>query len=279
MYADWLDEHADATPDPELARVRAEFIRVQVERLRCPYWLPGHTERYAQLSGREQTIQNRYAAAILGPADAPGEIEVWFSRGFPCLRMRVYTFLAHADRFEQFRSPLFNVIDAVDNWYELVTHPQFPIVTNLTMVSRPPWSRRLGEWALDGTVVGRMGELARHNRLRGLDLSRCLVGDAGATRLAERADVWRLEDLDLSHNNIAYTGLLELLRSPLAAALRRVNLCGNPITDRGARALADRWPADGPLKWLRLEGTQIGPDGAAALRARFGEKVELDPNL
>src|SRR5262245_27966022 len=92
-YADWLDEHADATPDPELARVRAEFSRVQVERLRCPYWLPDHTERYAQLSRREQAIQSRYTAALLGPAAAPGEIEVGFSRGFPCLRMRVGMFL------------------------------------------------------------------------------------------------------------------------------------------------------------------------------------------
>lgn len=44
-------------------------------------------------------------------------------------------------------------------------------------------------------------------------------------------------------------------------------------------AYADRWPADGPLKWLRLEGTRIGTEGAAVLRARFGEKVELDRNL
>jgi uncharacterized protein (TIGR02996 family) len=275
-YADWLDEHADATPDPELARIRAEFIRVQVERLRCPYWLPGHTERYAQLSRREQTIQSRYTGAILG-ANYAGGIEVWFSRGFPCLRMRVGTFLMHAHRFEQFRAPQFVVTGAVENWYELVTHPQFPIVTNLTMVlpSGSPDARGSAQWSLDGAVIGRIGELARHNRLRGLDLSWCFAGDKGVFCLTEHPDTWRLEDLDLSHNDIEYAGLMELLLSPITAVLRRVNLCGNRITDRGARALADRWPVDGPLKWLRLEGTEIGPDGAAALRARFGEKVEL----
>src|SRR5262245_53903015 len=81
-YADWLDEHADALPDPALARVRAEFIRVQTERLRCPYWLPDHTARYGELIRREHALERYYAAAILGPAAGVGGIEVRFDRGF-----------------------------------------------------------------------------------------------------------------------------------------------------------------------------------------------------
>lgn len=277
-YADWLDEHADALPDPELARVRAEFIRLQTERLRCPYWLPGYTARYAELSRREAEIQSRYTAAVLGPAGEAAGVEVWFSRGLPCLRMRVAAFLANAERFEYLRAPVLIVTDAAENWYDLVTHPLFRLVTNLTLAPAPEWGPRVSSWSLDPAVVGRMGELARSNRVRGLDLSWCHVGDAGVTHLAECAAAWpRLEDLDVSHNDIEYTGLVELLLSPLPANLRRLNLCSNRFNDRAAEALAARWPAGDALKWIRLENTGIGPLGRHLLRERFGEKVELGP--
>ncbi len=273
-YADWLDEHADDAPDPELSRVRAEFIRVQVERHRCPYWLADQLARYRELSQCERVIQDRYTAAILGIA--AGTSEVWFSRGFPCLRMSAGTFLAHAQRFEQLRPPVLTVTDVREQWYDLITHPHLPLITNLTMNSR---SGQPGPWAVDAAVLGRLGELGRHNRLRGLDLRACHVGDTGLVHLAEHADVWRLEELDLSHNDIQYSGLMEVLLTSIPDTLRRVNLCGNPITDLGAKALAKRWPANEPLKWLRLEGTQISPAGRALLRARFGEKVEFAPDV
>jgi uncharacterized protein (TIGR02996 family) len=273
-YADWLDESADTLPDPELARVRAEFIRAQVERLRCPYWLPGHVARYAELRCREREIEAQYRAAILGDAANVGAIGVYFTRGFPCLSMLAGVFLAHAERFAPLRPPILKVTNAADHWYDLFTHPLLPLVTDVSMTT---WSESDTAWSLEPAIIGRMGELGTHNRVRGLDLSHCRVGDDGLYQLAERAAVWRLDDLDLSHNDIQYSGLVELLATPLPRALRRVNLCGNPITYNGARVLAERWPADGPLKWLRLEGTRIGVAGREVLRARFGEKVEFGP--
>ncbi|WP_171471338.1 TIGR02996 domain-containing protein [Frigoriglobus tundricola] len=43
MYADWLDENADALPtrDPKEMRLRAEFIRAQIEAARLPPNDPG----------------------------------------------------------------------------------------------------------------------------------------------------------------------------------------------------------------------------------------------
>lgn len=270
-----LDESADALPDPGLARVRAELIRVQVERLRCPYWLPGETSRYAELRRREEAIQNQFAQAILGPAAGTGT-EVWFSRGFPCLRMPAATFIGHAHRFAHLRPPVLKVTDAADRWYDVFTHPHLALVTDLVLYGQGPWNRAADSWSLSASVIGRMGELGGHNRLRGLDLSRCRIGDGGLYELVEYANVWRLEDLDLSHNDIEYGGLMELLLSSIPATLRRVNLCGNPIADLGAEAIAKRWPDNPALKWIRLEGTRIGPRGRRALRDRFGDRVELD---
>jgi uncharacterized protein (TIGR02996 family) len=43
-YADWLDDHADALPEPDAARIRAEFIRLQCE-----------LKRYEDVTGRSRT--------------------------------------------------------------------------------------------------------------------------------------------------------------------------------------------------------------------------------
>jgi uncharacterized protein (TIGR02996 family) len=51
VYADWLEDHAGYTPDPDAAGTRAEFIRVQVELARAPGNTgchgPGPTDRGA----------------------------------------------------------------------------------------------------------------------------------------------------------------------------------------------------------------------------------------
>jgi hypothetical protein len=189
--------------------------------------------------------------------------------------MPVEAFLAHAARFAQLRPPELTVTNVAGQWYDLFTHPHLPAATRMQMYTPRPWGGS-PPWSLTADVVGRLGELGRGNRIRGLDLSRCRAGDGAAIQLAEHAEVWHLEDLDLAHNDVEYTGLMALLLSPIPEKLRRVNLCGNPLNDRCAQVLAERWPSTDSLKWLRVEGTNIGPRGRQVLLDRFGPKAEVD---
>jgi hypothetical protein len=83
--------------------------------------------------------------------------------------------------------------------------------------------------------------------------------------------------LSLSRNAITDVGVFDLIRTDHPMKLRRLMLSANPIGDGGAIWLAEAWPrgADDRLEYLGLRDTQIGPDGADALLARFGNRVEL----
>ena len=70
---------------------------------------------------------------------------------------------------------------------------------------------------------------------------------------------------------------MPLLRSGLPRQLKRLILGGNPITDLGARLLAELWPtgADDRLEHLNLKFTAIGQPGQQALLRRFGGRIDL----
>jgi uncharacterized protein (TIGR02996 family) len=265
-YADWLDEHDRPA--------RAEFIRLQIEignLVRSVSAARG--PEFDELLRRERELLAAIRPEQLGPlATLRDDFEATFDRGFVAkLQMYAGVFVQHAAHVAALRPPPTVVLtDVADLWYDVITSPHLPAVTHLVMTSQPYPT----DWSLAAFVVRTMGALGAHNRLRGLSLARCRVGDQGLVFLAERADVWRLEELDLSANDIQY-GLLDLIESPITRTLRRVNLSHNPITELGAVVLAERWPTGSPLRHLDLRYTDIGPDGERALRARFGGVVVL----
>jgi Ran GTPase-activating protein (RanGAP) involved in mRNA processing and transport len=119
------------------------------------------------------------------------------------------------------------------------------------------------------------------------------MGDVGAAALAANARrVPRLEELDMSYNQITAVGMKRLAASKVFANLTRLRI-GNPfgpegvrylakcrhlkrlttlelhgaeVGDEGAEALA-RSPHLAKLEELRLGETGIGPDGALAIAA------------
>src|SRR4051794_35892090 len=103
-YADWLDDHAADLPDPDAARVRAEFIRVQCA-VKKVEELPGEQQRpYVHLWQRqEQLLEHR--RDLLGPLG--GELPYFnaiFDRGFVTqLPVTADQFLRHAPAVSRLR--------------------------------------------------------------------------------------------------------------------------------------------------------------------------------
>jgi uncharacterized protein (TIGR02996 family) len=136
-------------------------------------------------------------------------------------------------------------------------------------------------------------------RLEALSLFACRIGDAGLVALAESGPT-RLTWLDLAENGVGPAGIASLARSPLAATLTNLDLAGNVIGDAGAQELAEsphlnklrrldlqdndltdvgvtilaNSPCLENLRVLNVGRNPIRRAGQAALRDRFGERVE-----
>jgi uncharacterized protein (TIGR02996 family) len=122
-------------------------------------------------------------------------------------------------------------------------------------------------------------ELARSphvSAIRELWLGGNGIGDAGVRALAASERLGALEELNLVTNRIGDEGAAALAAKTGLPALTELHLGGNEITTRGALALA-RGPSLGGLKLLTFYNytRQIGPEGAAALRERFGDGVKI----
>ena len=119
VYADWLEEHSGDMPDPDAARARAEFIRVQVELARTPgnsgcyepgTDRPGHDPgtvrcRKCDLAVRAEKLFVRLPMESLGGETSHGswrltftELKAW-ERGFAASveRIDAECWLVHAD--------------------------------------------------------------------------------------------------------------------------------------------------------------------------------------
>ena len=119
-----------------------------------------------------------------------------------------------------------------------------------------------------------MAAMGRLTSLEILDLEGCGLGNQ-YWELGFDFSLPSLIDLDLSHNEIADAGVANLLATSLPRQLKRLVLGGNPIGDRGAIEIAERWPKQNQLEHLNMRFTNIGSLGQQALLARFGGKVHL----
>jgi uncharacterized protein (TIGR02996 family) len=106
--------------------------------------------------------------------------------------------------------------------------------------------------------------------LRRLELSNNDLGPYGAAQLGHGNP--RPAHLGLALNNLRAAGVEALLGTPLAAHLRSLDLSGNGIGDRGARALAES-PYLGGLSYLYINLTALAPADQARLRGRYGDRV------
>ncbi|MBN9118379.1 MAG: TIGR02996 domain-containing protein [Planctomycetes bacterium] len=86
VYADWLDEHADALPEERRteARARAELIRVQVERAALLFGEPGFTTRDYPLGRRAEEIAEEHMRSWVRelPGAARRGVTFALDRGF-----------------------------------------------------------------------------------------------------------------------------------------------------------------------------------------------------
>jgi uncharacterized protein (TIGR02996 family) len=266
VYADWLQEHDQP--------IRAEFIRLQIEIERKQETLPRVLlNRHVDLFKRQQELLDNHRNELLGPlAKLQWEATGDFSRGFVSqVELSVTAFLQHAPLVASTRPlPRVRVYRVATRFADFVLCPHIGCITQLqayssTLENGPP------AWPDDEDMLD-AGE--RLTRLEVLDLEGCGINDLHCD-LAFNYSLPALVELDLSNNLITDHGVSNLIATGWQQQLKRLVLGGNPITDLGARWLAESWPTDSPLENLNLRFTDIGTSGQQALLARFGGKVEL----
>ncbi len=268
MYADWLQENGRP--------VRAEFIRVQIEIARRDHLPREALNQYVDLFQRNQELIDGHRAELLGPlAVLPAEMQIEFRRGFPeFIELPVRSFLTHSERISELRPlPRVGVTGVADRWLTFLLNPHTSCVTQFSGYSNHPEDVSPEYPISESDLIEGIERMAR---LESLDLEGCGISDLHCD-LAFSFSVPALRNLDLSNNLITDGGVIDLIRTDLPRQLRRLILGGNDITDIGAVALAERWPAGDAdrLEHLNLRFTNIGQVGQAALLRRFGGRVDL----
>lgn len=273
-YADWLDDHAADLPDPDAARIRADFIRVQCVVARLDHVPRAELQDYIDLYRRQDEHLTHHRRALLGPlADELGPHDAVFDRGFVSeLRLDVPTFARHAESIATLAPrPAVVVSGVARHLYELsdVSH-HLPVVTTANMQS-PRWPDP--EPLTPNDVWSVFVECWPWDGLRELNMEGCRIGDDGLSRLVGQAPPPVLTHLDVSGNEIGDAGVEQLVASPLWPRLRSLVLGANPISDEGAFALADAPPT--AVEYLNLKYTGLTRHGQQRLLRRKGWKVDL----
>lgn len=264
-YADWLDDHAGDLPDPAAARARAEFVRVQCEVKRLEHLPTALLQGFADLYRRQDHLLTHHRRDLLGPlADALGPHDAVFDRGFVTeLGLDAAAFVRHAAAIAALSPPPDVTVTVPHPSAEFLGSPHLGLVTAVRWQSLAP--------APDADYP----VPPRWDRLRVLNVSGCELDDRGLHGLVATPEdsLPALTDLDVSWNAITDEGLLSLVASPLWPRLRVLVVGSNPITDEGARVLADAPPTG--LKYLHIARTAITPRGQNRLLRRKGWKVDL----
>jgi uncharacterized protein (TIGR02996 family) len=215
--------------DPE----RAEFIRLQIELDKMDWNEPGYGEKERRARGLEYQNRERWFAkpAVLQPYHN----RVRFQRGFPEeIKLTV-------EEFVQYGSVL------------LETHPVH------TLRVRGKFGKT------EAAALAASAALAWLHGLRLGDDSRC--NKDALTAILASPHLTRLTRLALCSCNVSLAALRVLLKAPVLASLRRLELRGNEqLGDWGAELLAQS-PGLANLTHLDLVSTALGADGARALAA------------
>jgi uncharacterized protein (TIGR02996 family) len=281
VFADWLDEHADAFPTPAVARLRAAFIRDDIgmslrdeyDPLRLRWELIEKPQRE-----RDEWVKSALPALPRGCSflDPP-----LFRRGF------VWGVACEPDRFlantEQLLAcgPDTLALNGRHSANDpLLRSPHFSRFTGLRLRKTFLWPRSVRALldaphpALEDLDAGRdglrqhvVGELLRaplFARLKRLDFDGARgVGVAFVDGLPADHDPVRLSDLGLSGTGLSGAHVARLVSAPDLRGLTRLSLARNGLAARGHEALAR---ADLPhLRELDLSETGPGAEGFRAL--------------
>jgi uncharacterized protein (TIGR02996 family) len=265
VFADWLDENGD----PE----RAEFIRVQIRRLRTPLAEDyANEDEISALRRREGYLLAKQQAAWRDRLKT-GQVELKLVRGF------VEGVLATAEQWQR----VGRKVQAASPVRHLKL---FGAGKKLAALLKSPTLDRLTRLDLNGNELGDDGvrAVAGCERLAGLtrlDLANNKLTDAGAQALALSAHLANLTVLDLSVNGVGDGGARALAASPHLTHLVELYLADNGIGDAGAQALAGSANLAG-LRELILFVNEIGSAGARALTGsphlKGLEKLYLNQN-
>jgi uncharacterized protein (TIGR02996 family) len=248
VFADWLDENGD----PEWA----EFIRVQIQRLRTPMADDySNEEEINALRRREGYLLAKQQAAWRTRLKT-GQVELKLVRGF------VEGVRATADQWLRLGRKL-QAASPV-GWLELSS-----VGKKLATLLKSPTLERLTRLTLNENELGddRVRGVAGCARLAGLtrlDLASNNLTDVGAQALALSPHLAGLTVLDLSHNRVGDAGARALANSAHLKGLAELYLGDNGIGDEGAQALAESANL-ASLRELMLFVNDIGSAGARAL--------------
>jgi uncharacterized protein (TIGR02996 family) len=232
-FADWLEERGESD--------RAEFVRLQIELVRCK------TRAWVK-ERRAQQLLKRHRLTWVGPLRELAPAEAWeFHRGLPERLVLHFHGLKEQDAARLAASPLLARVK------ELNLRKNQIGVPGARALAASPYAARLTTLVLGSNQIG----------------------PRGAGLLAASPHLSRLQELNLWNNEIGNAAAQALASSRSLDGLTRLDLEHNQITDQGAEALANsrnrgRWTQ------LNLEDNQISYSGRQALQRVFGKRVRLD---
>jgi uncharacterized protein (TIGR02996 family) len=279
VYADWLEEHRHLD--------RAEFIRVQCALARLPEQHPLGTH----LKRQEQNLLRQHAPEWLAPFEPwHCDREDWFSfsfhRGF-VEQLSVWTepFLMQTEELFAL-TPLRHVGFVRLSADECGRLADEPLLLRLR-------SLYLQIYEMRGGGLDRLLTSPHLANLQRLDIpgteslyqgpeERCPPGEgwvmntARVGLLTHSSHLQNLRELSLPRHVLDVNAVELLAGSATLAELTHLDLYENSLRDAGALALASSQYLK-RVEVLDLRWNAIGPSGRAALRARFGERVVLEP--
>ncbi|MCS6864717.1 MAG: TIGR02996 domain-containing protein [Gemmataceae bacterium] len=204
MFADWLEEHGG-----NAERLRAEFIRVQVELAHTP----AATTRYWELLAQEQRLLSAYGEQWLAPLRGPGEpLQRGFTQG-------------------QFRRGFVEVVWMPCGWF---------LQWAKVLLERTP----LRELRITRTQLDELAALMASDhlpRLNALDLSDRRWGDDMARLLTKRPSITAIRTLRLRACGLTDVSAYRLAETPFDWPLRELDVAFNDFSPAGIAALQERF--------------------------------------
>lgn len=291
VFADWLEEHGEATLACSL---RSHVVRrlVGVDPTLRAFWnvqlgdRPGlrwtdfdcgfpHTLAVGGSEGlralAELSQQRADRLPIVALSLNLGS-ESYSSRPAPMLRFPVEKLPSlrqlHIDWLDAYSWQTDPPLDYLCRW--LARSPALETISQLSAGHLRGWPLRS-----EGEALGELLGSPHLRQLRELTLASLQYRDEVVAPILSARGLSGVVNLDLSRNQLEDHGAELIAQSPYLGELRGLNLRDNGIRRAGARALT-RSRLAGTLEVLDLRGNPVSRRGRDMLRETFGERVLMD---